>query len=992
MFEFNPFTLIFWLFAAFFVPGALCALAILKKREMPLFDKAMTGFGIGLLVPAFLAFVLLLLGVQFTYGISILCVALFYLFSIALFAKEKAWEGISIPSDYSAWYASIALGIIMLLAFWIRMQTYGPVFMELDPYFYIQHAALIISDGSAPVTDYSAWYPYPVSHRVAPMKSYLESITYALYNQGTGFDRYLLSAAAGMLPPVMAALVAFFVYLLVSSEYGRKFGIASAGVVAFFPMFIMKLMAGESELQPYAFFGIAFFLAMYALAIKRRDALFGALAGIAFLATIMGSSSSVVLYTALFIFIPLQALFLFFMKEGLEDAMKINGLVILIGPALSVILVGLFLEKPMLDILGQLPLLAMAYLFSAALLILQRKMPELGIGSVRKAAKPIGIILLAAVIIMAFTPVGEPLTSLAKNTLSIADYNQALDRTIAEQGGAGASFEGELGFIGMDFTALPTLDDLLQNFSQKNVIIAFFDLAVGLLQHLFALIAFLFTSLSNLIIAVSVSALNLLFGTSLQYNDKNNSMLMVIFFAMFASIIHSAWLDFKERKQPLALLFAAFIFPISLIGLFKTKYAIYLGFAVSAGLGISLGEIYRTIEGAIGRIGNEEARRKYLGYAMIGATLACFFFVYFEWSGGLASKLFSTSFQPRFQDNPQALQPRMEELCLGTGYPPACEAAGDPVGFASGGTTSQYDPILCIYSLYSDISAPTPDEQISASLRCNMLSSYWIEFYEWMYENSPEDARFTSWWDYGHWTNYFGHRDTVLRNDHARHDMILEVAHGFLYGTPQELRDYMLGHDSEYVFFDREIIMDSSGAFGMKYSALNYLSCSRNNETSLAYGPGESACEIAHTWERLAIPASPQPCVISAVSGETGMYAYNAFTGKPEYCVGTVELLSGQSVYAMHELNETYANGDLKLHKGLMRQVSSSSDVAVFDVYYTKDPVWLENGEARSGWEDRTTKFYDSVLYQAFVLDEVEGFTKVYETSDGSVKLFRVSD
>jgi hypothetical protein len=45
----------------------------------------------------------------------------------------------------------------------------------------------------------------------------------------------------------------------------------------------------------------------------------------------------------------------------------------------------------------------------------------------------------------------------------------------------------------------------------------------------------------------------------------------------------------------------------------------------------------------------------------------------------------------------------------------------------------------------------------------------------------------------------------------------------------------------------------------------------------------------------------------------------------------------------------------------------------------------------KSGWEDRTTKFYDSTLYQGFVLQNLEGFTQAYQTSDGAVKCYKMN-
>ena len=1005
MFEFNPYYLLFWVFVGFLIPGAIFSLALLKERKLPLFDKAAIGFGLGMIFPAMFAFALFLAGIDFSYGIALLCIGVFYAISIALFVKQKAWEGISFLADYRKLAPSAALALIMLLAFFVRMQTYGPVFMELDPYFYIQHAALILQEGGAPLEDTSAWYPHMTTHRITPAKSYLEVLAYSLYNQNTDFDRYMLSAVAGMLPPIFAALAVFFLYLMVSAEYKRTYALAAAGVAAFIPMFIMKLMAGESEIQPFAFFGLAFFLGLYALAVKRKYLTFGVLAGLAFLATFLGSSSAIVLVTTLLIFIPLQAIFLFFMKEDLLKNVQINGIIILLGPILSTVLINLFREKFIFE--GVLStytmMLLMVYIFSIIVLFLQvlfrtselklpiKNLPKWSMDDAAKAAGPIAAVIIIALGLVLFTPVGDPIFSVAKHSLGITQFNQALDRTIAEQGTAGASFEAQLGFIAMDFTLLPSMDQLL-DFSDKNIIVGLFDLIIGLLQHIFAFVAMFLTAISNLVLSAMVDMLNLVFETELDYHDKNNSMLMVIFFAMFVSVFHSIYIKLKTKEQRLALLFAAFIFPISLIGLFKTKYVVYLGFAIALGLGVSLGEISQMLQNLINKMKNEEKRKVYASYLVLGFTLISFFFVYFEWSG-VASNLFWGSFQERFQDNPVGLQDEMEQLCLLSGYGPACAAAEDPEGFASQGMTSQYDPLLCMYSLFADPSAPTAEEQMLVSLRCNMLTPYWIEFTEWQYEESPKDARFTSWWDYGHWTNYFGQRDTVLRNDHADHEMILEVAHGFIDGTPEELKQTMEKYGSEYVFFDREIILNSDGSFGGKYHALNYLSCSRNNETTLAQSPGQSICEAQHRWEQVALPATQQQCTISSLSGKSGIVLYDALTGQPKYCLGQTTLATGEAVLAPYKLDETYENGDLKLHKAFLKEIAVTSEgTQVFDVYYTKDQIWLENGELKSGWEDRTTKFYDSTLFQAFIFEELDGFEQVYKTSDGAVKLYKISN
>ncbi|MEO0250285.1 MAG: hypothetical protein ABIN58_12335, partial [candidate division WOR-3 bacterium] len=555
-------------------------------------------------------------------------------------------------------------------------------------------------------------------------------------------------------------------------------------------------------------------------------------------------------------------------------------------------------------------------------------------------------------------------------------FNLPLHKTIAEQGLAGASFESELGFAAMDFTNLPELGK---------------DPIVGGAQHLFAFFSGICTYFANILIGATVAVLNKVFGTDLVYSDKNNSMLMATLFLFVITMAYSIYVMFKTKGQRLALLFFAFAFPVSIIGLFKTKYVVYMGFPTAIAIGVVLGSLYEGICSAISRMQNEAERKKFLHYAFIAFAIICFLFVWFEWSNGIASALFENSSQTRFQDNPEALQPKMEKLCQLTGYQPACEAAENPEAYASKGIKEQYNQILCVYSLFQDPAAPKAREQVAASLRCNMLDSYWIEFTEWQFEESPKDARFTSWWDYGHWTNYWGQRNTVLRNDHAYDEMILEVAHAFIYSTPTELKQIMKQYGSDYVFYDREIIYNADGSFGGKFHALNYLSCSRNNLTSVKYNPGQSQCEAEHRWESVAIPTAAQACTISSISGKVGALVYDAYTGTPKYCGAETALATGEKVFGLYRLNETYENGDLKLQKAFLRQTGQAGGAIIYDVYYTKDSVWLENGELKSGWEDRTTKFYDSTLYQAFVLQNLEGFAQVYKTSDGAVKCYRMS-
>ncbi|MCX6768819.1 MAG: hypothetical protein NTY83_03205, partial [Candidatus Micrarchaeota archaeon] len=976
--------LLFVMFVAFFIPGMIFSLGLLKRKDLPLFEKAGIGLGIGIVVPALISFLLFLVGVNFSYEIALASVGLFYLIAIALFAKEKAWEQLVLPKDPKLVLASLALALLMILSFWIRLQTYSPIFMELDPYYYMYATHLVIEHGGAPLNDGTAWYPMEVSHRTVPLKVYPEAIGYELYTHGGAVEKYLLSDLAGSFPPVLAALAIFFFALFISAEYKREFGIIAAAVFSLIPMYLMKTMAGESEIQPYAFFALAFFFAMYALAIKRKDRLFAGLASLAFLACMLGSSSYIVIYAALIIFIPLQALFLFLMKEDGKEFLILNGIVAA-GPVLANILQGTYASGALSAgglfggaMLGLLGVLA----FAVALQLIREKITDS-----ETATYALGGLLLAGLAVIAFTPVGTAITSLASNSLGIAKFTLPLHKTIAEQGIAGAEFQGTLGFAGMVFD--------------------------GALALIFAIPS----AVVNALIGIAVWFLNAAFGVGITYSEKSNSMLLVVFFLAILALVHSFYrkLTFKELRLPL--LFLALIFPISIVGMLKTKYTIYLGFAVAAALGVVFGEAF-DVAGLATKKMQEEEREKTLKYAFMGLVILGAVFAYFQFTavGGLGKSLLVTSFQERFQDDPLGAQARLRAVCaqfdpMGVSQDPICLASRDPLGFANLGINYQYDANVCAYSLLNNPSSVGTDEAISVQYRCMMrLDDYWVDVMEWMNRNTPEDARFTSWWDYGHWTNYFAQRNTVLRNEHASHDMIVEVASGFLYGTPEDLKSFMLAHDSKYVFFDQEIIgqirSDGKMTFGGKYGALNYLSCARNNETNVDRNPGESLCEYEHLWEQVYVPSGTQAqqCVVSSLSGKTGAVGFTmkwtpgaSGTGQlspaATYCVAPVTLADESNTTGTYYLDQKYENGDLKLNKAMLSyEGADANGVQVFTSIYTHDKVWVENGELKDGWEDRKGKFYDSNIYNAFVLRSLPGFDLVYETPNGEVKMYKIRE
>ncbi len=1042
--EFNPFLLLLWISLICFVPGVLLSFAAFRKSQLLAVEKFFIGCAIGLVALPLIPFLLyFIIGIKFSFIIAVFSVLVFYAVALIFAYHQKLHEDVGSLEFTSEdilkfqfttnTIISIAIILIMVVAFWIRLSSYSPIFQELDPYFYTYVAQQILVLGENPFNDQTAWYPeVQVSHRSIPELSYLESLWYSFYTLGGSYSNMLLSLIAGFYPPLMAAFAFFFLYLAVSVFYKREWALVSAGIASFIPMVILKLLAGESEVQPYAFFAMAFFFAMYFFMVKTREIKFAVLSGLAYLSLTLGSSSEVVGLSGVLLFMPVYSLYLYFKEETEEFRQFLinNSIIFVIGLLIATgLLKGFFYYN---YFLLQYPIaFLMVLLFSGVLYFMRTNIAENA-----KRNISLGGIILAGMIAVFFTPVGNYVKSIG-DVLSLATYTSPLYRTIAEQGTAGGVLESQIGFIASTYPSWAAW---------------FFGI---------------FSWVGNLVLYLIFVLLDIVLKTGVQFDDKGNSLLLLWIVLFMAFSLYSVIRSIMKKESPNILLFALFLFPPMLLGLLKAKYTIYTGFLLAGLIGVIFGEseelLKKIVSSGKSKDEKDENEKKefrsyvYYGFVALGLLLIFFQFTH----DSFASSLLSNSFAVRYQDNPAILKTKFQSICSdltsqnisesalcsqyqNRGYPicgsydvSICSVATDPSAYAQLGTNYQYSTRLCFYSIISDVTKPSPGELIAASLRCERVADYWIESMEWINTNTENDSRTTSWWDYGHWINFFGQKDTVLRNEHASHTMIGDVAHGYLEATPAELKSWMNSHDTKYALFDMELIA-GGGRLGGKYGALNYLQCARNNFTTVSQSTGESKCEMDHLWEVVYMPTQPttdQLCTISKTSNKTGIRAYlltmtfnqstplmyspyypgvcyqssliqdnrylsfcqNMVKATPRYCVGDTILASGTQTIGFYLLNETYPGGDLKLHKAIAGYSDTvgatyhfGSSALAYTLFYTTDKIWLENGTITSGYDDRTTDFYSSNLYRALFLNELPGFTQVFSSKGGQVKIYKV--
>lgn len=1060
--SFDPLTLLAIIFVCFFIPGAVLAFSIFRKNGFSFIEKSFIGFALAIVcIPAIPFLLYFFLGIKYTYGLALASVGLFYLIAIAAFILTKKYQDLisffkenkfaGLLQDRKKLIVPVLLLVLLFVSFWIRFGSYSPIFQELDPYFYTYIPQQLLVMGENPVDDETAWYPeVEVDHRVAPELGYLEAIWYSLYNGSNDYDNMILADIASIYPPIAAMLAVFFMYLLIASIYNREYGIIGAGIASFAPMFIFKLMAGEQEVQPYAFFALAFFYAMYALMLLKRENKYAVISGIAFFAVALGSSSEVLATGTLIIFSIIYGLVLYLKEEDktkLVEMVKLNAIVFVIGVLLgSAILKGFFYNGT-LNVQSLIPA-AIILVFYGVLAVIKEKLAQY-------SPKIVVTVLIVAGLLFILSPLGDPLKGIGKSGFGVAQFTSSLYRTIAEQGTAGSFLYGNMGFVAAPYDkmgveivtpVMAVLQAILTPVTGADAAETFVSPLNGLGELIGTAFGFLFgiiTVIVNLFFSVGVAITNAVLGTAVDYSDKGNTLLFLWIFLFALAFIYSIYRN-RDYKIAIPLFFVAFFLPPFLVGILKAKYTIYAAFFLGAGIAFILGEtddFIRKFKGA-GKENKilqfeleDEKRKKYAGYVMaFGFVLLFFQFVHSSY----APSLLVNTFNVRFQDDPLAAQEKLQHICDETGDSKVCAAAADPMGYASLGTNYQYDTKLCMlsilsnYTYYSNPPSYAQSELWATQMRCHRIADYWIESMEWIRYNTEEDSRTISWWDYGHWINYFGQKNAVLRNEHASHKMIGATAYNYLHGTPEELIDYMKAHDSEYALFDIELIMMGGNQLGGKYGALNYLSCSYMNRTTVEYSPGQSVCETEHLWDIIYIPKDPtgRTCTISENQGRTGVIGYRVNIGpaggaaytlyypdicrgaitdpnnlyycqnyvqlEEAYCVGEITLADGSAGTGTYYLNETYPSGDLKLNKAILSMPFEMSgtyhlgDTMAFTLFYTNDKIWVENGDIVSGYEDAKGEFYESNLYRAIFVGEIPGFTKVFD--NGGVKIYKIEE
>ncbi len=866
------------IFLSIMIPGLAIAYPLLKRTKLSMFEITCFGFSIGLVIPPTVSFIANIIGIPYSFELFLASLFLSTLGGILWFAYEYSRNpekfGIAVPE---VWFSPmrdavpLVLLFIMVTAFFLRIQSIGPIFYEFDPYYYIYIARQLLVLGYVPTVDWMAWYPNPSGHGNILLTGYLEAGWYHIYTGGTGvYDNILLSTIANVYPPVVATLVCFFVYILLKEEYGKITGLVGAGLIAITPRLIEKTVAGEAEIMPWGIFSTFFFLAAYAIAIKRHNHWLSILAGIAYLSTVLGSAYVMVVTLVLVGYSMFETLKYYLKGKSLKFLLETNAIVVAFGVFSYIIQVlGYSRHWDVLSLVtskGFFPGLTWV-LMLITMIVGMGALYYVELNSKKKETRYNVLVALAIVSLFIFllSPLSSLFLSYLTNAISFAKPTSALMQTVAEEHKLSpAEFQG---------LAKPSY---------------------GLLGDL---------------VSMGIPGVSEATGVHVPV-----LLVMALIWLLYA---------YFSRWSNLALLFMVAIFPIAYVGVQKSKYTVQFGFVLVIATAVVLGELYLLFRSFI----NEKEKKSKSDDRNLSIAYS-----------GLACLLLLAAASIPFSDVlPTAL----------TFEQPDCN------------------------DIYKDI-VDGKDRRLSYYIYCSRIPAYWLDSMEWISENVGQNSRVISWWDYGHWINFFGDRPCITRNEHAFSHMDLEVANSFVSAPPEGLKQYMVEHNATHALFDMDLVG--------KWGALKYLSCVYSNQTNMSQGPAVSDCDALYDFEYVFIPIQPtleERCIIKDQPQNALALAFSSFGNV--YCVAETQI-NGEVVPIMYNAGETNPPNNFDLSKATINRgtliLAQGTNIqgrqfARFMVLYTGD-----------GFEDRKGKGYDSNFYKGFFLGELDGFELVYPEND----------
>ncbi len=907
-------------FVAFYIP---LVGYIFRKHKYNLIELGLLSLVLSIMASPVIAWLL-----NFLISFSMLLIAIIFLIPLSISAyliiagKFKLQE-----YHFNFSKSSIVVLLIFLASFYLHVQSLSSYFYEFDPYYYMMIPEFLITQGSVPMHDDLAYASNEVihhngqdyqlrliNHRVLPVPQYLTAIWYSLA-LGFNYNHLYNAVISNVYPPLLIGLVAFLVYMLFKDEYSNWLAVAAAFAVAFMPALFTKFLAGVAEQLPWGIYAAVAGIAFIYFAVKHKnDRIYYIPAIIAVLGAVLGSKAGMMPVVIGSAYIAILAAHDFLHNKRDKFYYEFPAVLAVFTYA-SNLLFDLYMRGSaglMPNAMTIVILLASAFSFFTYHLLDRGKSH---LTTMKKRAYALcGIGLIGALFLA--TPLGHPVLNYLGYLSGVGQLSttSALQKTVAEENLYSSYLQNRFGYVGISLDVSKITSKFISKYG-------------------------------------SLAAVPLIY------------LLLVLSFV--SSIL--------RRKFSLTLLLFIFIVSVSWIGLQKIKYTPHLGLVLALALACVASEAYESAKSK-----DSKGWQRHLGYYAGVILLVIAGYAALSYSWGFITYFIGDGSIPFFAtSNPAYYVLFAIVLAVVLYYSHEWYREGKldrvfamsmvvlllpfalnnitviphSISYASINITDHASVVKFCSDVRSSGSA------YLSVIYCNVIPNYWYDAMEWLRDNVNDDSYVISWWDYGHWTNYFGRQRTVTRNDHPFVILDLEVADKFVANTPEALKEYMDSRNSTYALFDMDLIG--------KWGALTYLSCVYNNETSPTEMPYESECSASYQFERIYVPNNPtinEMCVLDQFSQTYGKLSFSIYNGR---VLGTYCVLEQDRMLFVFDAQTGKQLSVIPLKVG--DRTFDGRRYSEFLMVYTNDSI-----------DDAPLKGYDSVFYKAFFLGQLDGFEQVY--------------
>ena len=918
-----------------FIPAAAFTAALLRGVKLSFFDKAVIALIAGLVLAPTMAIIeFVFLGLKLS-PMLMVANSLLVLFAgiIGLYLQgfEFSLENMLpklpkiSPKSFSAKenIARLLLLLIVLLAFYVRFEpAWSTSFQEIDPIYYDHVTALLVQNGAVPVSSFEVYYPLEKTYRVYPAAIYMAA-------SWVHADTLLTGAGFDKYRVMLTAqfyppLVAALMCFLAFLLIREEYGDFIGVIAAGVYAFTPQLVTKfGAGVNELQPFGLFSALLLFTMYWLANKRKSFRLGALAALFTVTAILGSAQAIWPLLVI----GLFLFLHSFIVFWRGELDNRTALID--LGIIagsIVGYF-------ILGAYT--TRGFSFTAQLLILiAAAVPTIFFTLVNKFFGKEGKLerhdrkkVLAAIVVLfaAITAAAPGLVARVSTYINAtAGFAEASSALGKTVAEEGATNPGI--FRG----AFGSLDPFLLLPAITLLIVAASIHSIYQGGHkksagLVALLAVLAIVFNNALDAVLLWFVNSFFS-QLQLLAKFIASSDVFIYLVIAIIALLADYGLSRHKLSYApLYFALIILPVSYIGLNKVKYILHLAIALALALPVILGillELSRRFTESL----EKESDRTLFSKAALGVLFLAGLYIIFSQGA----------------------------------------TVGDPQG-------------------------------AMAQLRYSRINGDWLATYDWM-STTPgftDEAclreygfkcRVLSWWDYGHWTTFFGETQSVLDPGNEQPQFNHETARSFVDGNPENLRFTATYHQATHILVDNELIPKWGALVFLSGTCTNDISpiCPETSEIDWKNGAGSSTYEAEHYYEFLtvvgqcpktAVPVD-MPALRSSLTGATYCLANDRLLllqDQNTLAAGYERrfVLFGRDAYDKTDLNE---NTSFLVPAGNNQFININPDLS----YAIGQNGALDN------------RVFYSAYARLFFFEYLEGTTLEYVSPNGLIKVYRI--